>query len=173
MWFWLSGRGLLRSESDFVSFPLLELCAASFVPNTCLKSLSNVKSEGYGKEELASCRKRSGKEVSTRQRCSQLCVAISRRAVAEDPTSHPPARPYRHPYLLTSVGVSGHLFRLILHFESQQEFTRLSTRLTGTSGGYSVLALARKREFSAMHRMIGCAPNRRFQGGPSRIPYVI
>lgn len=56
------------------------------------------KNQRRWKGELASYRKKSERGVPTRQRCSQLCVAISRRAVAEDPASHPPARPYRHPY---------------------------------------------------------------------------
>jgi len=50
--------------------------------------------------------------------------------VAEDPTSHPPVRHYHRPYLLTSVEILSHLFRLILFFESAQGFARLSTRLT-------------------------------------------
>ena len=81
----------------------------------CHLSATQISDEN-GMIELTSCRKRSGRELWTRQRCSPRCVAVSHTAVAADPTSHPPARPYRHSYLLTSVGTLSHLFRLILLF---------------------------------------------------------
>jgi hypothetical protein len=112
------GARAVAFRVGFRMIPITRTCTLSFVPNTCLPLLSNAIMELYGEGELASCRKRSGTVLLSRRSCSQLCVAISRTGVAEDLTSHPPARqPYRHPFLLTSVGISSHLFRLILLFE--------------------------------------------------------